>query len=248
MMIAKSETKSGMALLVRLNLYRTFTSVYGLLYLIIGMILPIVMSFVFSNSIGRQADVSGIPIIASLIPAILPLFVSVGSIGVAYLFSSDRSNGFYEYLIATRRIKIRDIFLSYAIISALIVSLLLGVDFAIIYIILKLKAPLLLPAFLKLFIVYALPVSYFISQISVLAMLTWSSLSKRYVGVNSPGGIGSVIGIIPSLIFLFVGVESGLFANDIDLVGGLFSIIVFAVFVVILVVVIKLMSNERMLA
>jgi electron transport complex protein RnfC len=83
MMIAKSETKSGMALLVRLNLYRTFTSVYGLLYLIIGMILPIVMSFVFSNSIGRQADVSGIPIIASLIPAILPLFVSVGSIGGA---------------------------------------------------------------------------------------------------------------------------------------------------------------------
>jgi len=248
MTTARNETTSGMAVLVRFNLRRTFTSVYGLLYLIIGIVIPVAVAYPIASSIGNSPGVTGVPLVSSLIPALLPMFATVGSMGVAYLFSSDRSNGLYEYLLATRRIKISDIFISYAVIDSIVVTVVLGLDLPIIYIILALRAPLLLHGFFILLLVYSIPVAYFVSLISVLAMLTWSSLSKRYVGVNSPGGIGSVIGVIPSILFIFLGIGSGLFSNDIDLLGGIFSIVVFAIFIVILVVVVKLMSNERMLA
>ncbi len=247
-MKAKSESGSGIALLLRFNLRRTFTSVYGLLYLVIGMAVPIAMILPISSEIGSQQVVTQVPIVSSLIPAILPLFATTGSTGVAYLFSTDRSNGLYEYLIATRKIKIRDIFLSYSIIDAVVVSAILGVDLAVVYVTLALKVPSLLHGLLFIVIVYSIPVAYFASLISVLAMLTWSSLSKRYVGVNAPGGIGTLIGVIPTLLFLLVVIGSGLFSGNIDLVGGLFSIVIFAAFVILLVIVTRLMSNERMLA
>ncbi len=246
-MKATNKARSGISVMIRFNLRRTFTSVYGWIYLVIGMALPIVFTVIFSSEIGKQPGVTQVPIISSIIPALLPMFATLGSIGVAYLFSTDRSNGVYEYLIATRKIKISDIFVSYSLIDAVIVSLVLGVDLLIIYIVLMLKAPSLLHGLFLLVLVYSIPVAYFASLISVLAMLTWSSLSKRYPGVNSPGGIGSLIGIIPPLLFLFVGVDSRLFKGNLDLIGGLFSIAVFAAFVIILVVVTKLMSNERML-
>jgi hypothetical protein len=121
------------------------------------------------------------------------------------------------------------------------------VDISTIYAVLTLKAPGLLHGFLLLVLVYAIPVAYFTSLISILTILTWSSLAKRYPGVNSPGGIGTVIGVVPSIVFLFVGVESGLFLGNIGLIGGLFSVVVFAAFVGLLTVVVRLMSNERML-
>lgn len=244
----EGESRSGAVLLVIFNIRRTFTTVFGLFYIIIGIALPIAITIPISSAIGNQKGITQVPIAFSLIPAILPMFAVIGSMGVAYFFSTDRSNGLYEYLIATRKINISDIFLSYSIIDAIIVSVILGVDLAIIYIILTLKAPSLLHGLLMLVIVYSIPVAYFASILSVLAMLTWSSLSKKFAAVNAPGGIGSVIGLIPPVVFLLVGVDSRIFAGNLDLIGGLFSIVIFGAFIILLIVVLKLMSSERMLA
>ena len=72
-------------------------------------------------------------------------------------------------------------------------------------------------------------------------------MSKVYPGVNAPGGLGSIIGIIPPLVFLIVIVRI-VRPSDLLLIAGLFSVSLFIILILLLVVVIKRMSNERMLA
>ena len=108
-----------------------------------------------------------------IIPAILPLTATIGGMGVTYLFSTDRSNGVYEYLIATGKIKIRDIFLSFSIVTISLISIILGIDIATIMVIVHLMVPSIAGTMLELIGVFSVPVAYVSSLISILAMLTW---------------------------------------------------------------------------
>ena len=49
-------------------------------------------------------------------------------------------------------------------------------------------APTVAGTMLELIGVFSVPVAYVSSLISILAMLTWVSMSKTYPGVNAPGG------------------------------------------------------------
>lgn len=244
-MMTASRMESGTSVLIRFNLGRAFTSVYGLAYMIMGLVMPIAMIFLMLRS--NQLAESGVAslILYVTIPAFLPLFATIGSIGVTYLFSTDRSNGVYEYLIATRRIKIRDIFVSYAVADAVIVSVILGIDVSVLYVYANMQFGGMVSGIMKMLAVFSIPVAYFSSLISDLAMLTWSSLSKTYPGVNSPGGIGTIIGVIPPMVFLLIG-ETSRGLNQYQL-GAVFSGAVFVIFVLLLFVVIRKMSNERMI-
>lgn len=237
--------KNGTIELIRFSLGRTFTSIYGLAYMIIGILMPIVMIVTILSSL-KTADSAAVSLIIYItLPAFIPLFATIGGLGVTYLFSTDRSSGVYEYLIATRKIKVRDIFVSFAIADIAVVAIILGIDLTALYLFVHLKFASLLSGLLKMVLVFSIPVAIFSSLISSLAMLTWSSLSKTYPGVNSPGGIGAIIGVVPPLVFLFVGQSgSGL---DQYLLGGIFSVILFGLFITLLVVVIRNMSNERMI-
>lgn len=235
----------GVTLLLRFGLYRAFTSVYGLMYLAIGAIIPLVP--ILSITLSTDGISGGASILTSFLPALIPVFATIGGLGVAYLFSTDRSNGVYEYMIATRKIRIKDIFISYSAVEAVTVSIILGITLSLVYVLLSLQNPASVSPFFKLVLLFSVPVAYFSSLISVMAMLTWSSLSKRYPGVNAPGGVGSIIGVIPPLVFLVAVARSGIFVGDIDLVGGIFSIVMFVIFIALLLVVTKTISNERML-
>lgn len=235
-------------MLTRFGLYRAFTSVYGLIYLVIGLAIPLFFVFSLTRSMGDlTGSGAGSLIVVQVLPTLLPLFATVGGLGVVYLFSTDRSNGVYEYLVATRKIKVRDIFISYSMVEAVAVSIILGINIAIECALFYGNGTAFLTSFLKLVLIFSIPVAFFSSLISVMAMLTWSSLSKRYPGVNAPGGIGSVIGVIPPLVFLMLGLQSDLVLGNIYLLAGVFSIAMFVIFVVMLVVITRLMSNERML-
>lgn len=236
---------NGTSILVKFNLTRAFTSVYGLVYMIIGMVMPTILMVTILTRSGLQAAPSVASILYFVLAAFLPVFATVGGIGVTYLFSTDRSNGVYEYLIATRKIKIRDIFISYAVATVIVISIILAVDITVAFIVIGKQGHTALIDFLKLVGVFSVPIAYLSSLLSALAMLTWSSLSKTFPGVNSPGGVGTLIGVIPPIVLLLV-VERLRTLNP-YLYGGVFSIVVFVIFVVVLVVVIKKMSNERMI-
>lgn len=238
---------NGVKILVNFNLSRAFRSIYGIFYLLIGIAMPIIFSAILLSSFKSILES---PIWASIlgqtIPAIIPLMATIGGMGVTYLFSTDRSNGVYEYLIATGKIKIQDIFLSFSIVTIALISIILGTDITAIFIIINFMAPSTTVTIFELIAVFSVPVAYVSSLISILAMLTWVSMSKTYPGVNAPGGIGSVIGFIPPMFFLIVIVRI-FHPLDIILIGGLFSIILFIIFIALLIVVVRRMSNERML-
>ncbi len=238
---------NGVKILVNFNLSRAFRSIYGIFYLLIGIAMPIIFSAILLSSFKSILESPiGASILGQTIPAIIPLMATIGGMGVTYLFSTDRSNGVYEYLIATGKIKIQDIFLSFSIVTIALISIILGTDITAIFIIINFMAPSTTVTIFELIAVFSVPVAYVSSLISILAMLTWVSMSKTYPGVNAPGGIGSVIGFIPPMFFLIVIVRI-FHPLDIILIGGLFSIILFIIFIALLIVVVRRMSNERML-
>ena len=238
---------NGTKVMVRFNFLRAFNSIYGLIYLLIGIVMPLLISVLLLSSIKSFVKYPvGTSFLGQIIPAILPLTATIGGMGVTYLFSTDRSNGVYEYLIATGKIKIRDIFLSFSIVTISLISIILGIDIATIMVIVHFMVPSIAGTMLELIGVFSVPVAYVSSLISILAMLTWVSMSKTYPGVNAPGGIGSIIGIIPPMVFLLVIVRI-IRPTDIILIAGLFSAALLIVFIALLVVVVRRMSNERML-
>ena len=238
---------NGTKVMVRFNFLRAFNSIYGLIYLLIGIVMPLLISVLLLSSIKSFVKYPvGTPFLGQIISAILPLTATIGGMGVTYLFSTDRSNGVYEYLIATGKIKIRDIFLSFSIVTISLISIILGIDIATIMVIVHFMVPSIAGTMLELIGVFSVPVAYVSSLISILAMLTWVSMSKTYPGVNAPGGIGSIIGIIPPMVFLLVIVRI-IRPTDIILIAGLFSAALLIVFIALLVIVVRRMSNERML-
>jgi hypothetical protein len=108
-------------------------------------------------------------------------------------------------------------------------------------------SPSLLAKMFEFFVVFSIPVAFISALLSILAMLSWTAMSKVYPGVNAPGGIGSVIGIIPAVVFLVLIIRI-IKPSDIILVAGLYSLSLFVILFLLLMVVIRRMSNETMLA
>lgn len=245
-MTSQNNVSSGVGVLFRFVLKRAFTSVYGLMYIIIGTALPLVMLVLLITSLGSLPSGSGVSgTLMHYVAAFVPLFSSIGVIGVTYMFSTDRSNGLYEYLIATRRVRVKDIFIGYSMVVVVVVTIIMGIALAVSTLLVNFEESAYLTPFLEMMAVFSIPVAYFSSLIATIAMLTWTSLSTTFPGVNAPGGIGSILGIIPPLAYMFVGpLISGL---NPYVLGGIFSAGVFGVFAVLLVVVIRGISNETML-
>ncbi|MGC8516176.1 MAG: hypothetical protein ACP5OC_08615 [Thermoplasmata archaeon] len=242
------DSLNGMKILASFNTSRAFKTVYGLLYLLIGIIFPIIVSGILLFSLKSIVNsAAGSSVVLEMIPSFVPIAATIGCIGVAYLFSTDRSNGVYEYLIATGQIKISDIFLSFSLVTVAVVSLLLAIDISGIFVMAYFTAPSLLIKMFEFFAVFSIPVAYISALLSILAMLSWTAMSKVYPGVNAPGGIGSIIGIMPAVVFLIVIIRI-IKPSDIILIAGLFSLALLVILILLLMVVIKRMSNETMLA
>ena len=240
------ENSNAFKYLIRFGILRTFSTVYGLIYIFMGILIPLL----FYISTFQSFSASSLPSLGFLVflfPIMLSLFSQIGSSGTAYLFSSDRANGVYEYLLASKTVKVSDIFMTYSISAIVITSLILGVNLAIFYGVDLIRSSSIPWDITEFVIIFTVPMSYFLTLISILSMLTWASLTKRYPGVNAPGGIGTIIGIIPVMVFLMLVIKYLWFQENIMFVGQIFSIILGIIFVVLTVTVIRLMSNERML-
>ena len=240
------ENRQAFTHLVRFELFRTFSTLYGLLYVFFGILFPVFLYITTFQSFSASS-IPSLGFLAFLVPIMLPLFSQIGSSGTAYFFSSDRANGVYEYLLASKTVKVSDVFLSHSVSGIITTSLILGVNLAIFYGA-NLVRSLILPWDVTEFIIiFTVPISYFSSLISILSMLTWASLTKRYPGVNAPGGIGTIIGVIPVLVFFILVNKYLWFQENIMFAGKIFSLILGIILVILTVTVIRLMSNERML-
>ena len=220
---------------------------YGRVYLIMGVVLSFIIVAPISAA-GRSipTGVNGATQALSQIPAlILPLFAIIGSMGGLMIFTSDKTKGVYEYLIAYG-VSISNIFWSIVLATVGLASIVLVVSIASTVGILIATGASISFAFVELIVFYAIPISYTSSMFMSMAGMIWSSLATRRAGVNSPVGLAPVLGIIPVMAVLILSSRVG--AGNFILLIGMVSIALVLIVGVMIAVSNRNMVRERFLS
>ena len=142
-------------------------------------------------------------LVALSYPDLLPMAAIISSMGALMIFSSDKTKGVYEYLIAYG-VNPSSIFWSILAATAGIVSIVLVIAIPAAEILLASLNGSVPYVFVQLTLTYVIPLSYAGAVLGSMAGMVWSSLSARRAGVNSPVGIAPLLGIIPVLAVLTV--------------------------------------------
>ena len=143
---------------------------------------------------------------ASSFPLLLPIFGSMACVGTLTVFTSDRTKGVLEYLMAygasPRRLFANFLAATLASISIVVViavGVSVGVYFAL--------GNQISIALLLLLGGYAIPMSYVSGAFATTVGMYWSVLSSPREGMNSPIGLAPFLGILPPVAVLaLVGV------------------------------------------
>jgi hypothetical protein len=177
---------------------------FGKVYLIMGIVLGIVMSALYlSVPTALPSGTTQVPEMISQIPALLlPIFAVIGSFGSLMIFVSDKDKGVYEYLIAYG-VEPSRIFWSIALGAIGLVSVVLGISICANVAIALVRGALSL-TYVEILIFYVIPISYAVTVFMNMAGMIWSSLAVRRSGINSPVGVISIIGVIPSMATLML--------------------------------------------
>lgn len=220
---------------------------YGRIYLVMGVVLSFIIVVPLA-AIGRSipAGVNGTAQVLSQIPALtLPLFAIIGSMGGLMIFTSDKTKGVYEYLIAYG-VSISSIFWSIVLATVGLTSIVLVVSIASTVGILIVTGASISFAFVELVIFYVIPISFTSSMFMSMAGMLWSSLATRRAGVNSPVGLAPVLGIIPVMAVLLLSSRVG--AGNFILLVGSVSIALVLIVIAMIAVSNKKMVRERFLS
>ncbi len=141
-------------------------------------------------------------------PLILPLTVVLGSVGGLWLYTGDRRKGVYEYLIAYG-IDVSTIFLSIIVATVGLATLVLASSVLImvaVYLAMGVHTTL---GLIEIILLYTLPLSYSSPVFMSMAGMTWSALTTRVTGVNSPVGVAPLLGIAPPLVVIVLSAVAG---------------------------------------
>jgi hypothetical protein len=246
--------------LIKLELERMLKTSYGLIYIgiSVGLSIFIIMINLLLGPTPQTAAAAkpgeallGLSnpasyVLVAIYPYILPLFTIMGAAGVAYFFSGDKSWGFFEYLMGSLKVKVGMIYFSYILTTLAIMAILVTVNVSVAILAIYFYIGSIPSFFNDILLVYSIPITFISALISVLAMLTWSSLSKSYPGINSPGGIGTILGIVPILGFLFISFEIGV--SHLLVVSALYVTGIALIFIFFFMIAVRKMANERMIA
>jgi len=191
------------------------------------------------------------PSFTSSYPLFVPIFGVVGSMGGLTVFTSDRTKGVLEYLMAygysPRRLFV-NVLLTTLVLVAIIVgigtSVSLGVYFA--------EGHTATSALAIGVGVYAIPMAFACAAFASTVGVYWTALSSPRAGINSPVGLIPFIGILPALATLLaivVATLSGpLSTTDVLLILGS-GLALVAIFVIALIASMgRLLRRERLLS
>jgi hypothetical protein len=166
----------------------------GWRFLVIGTAMAMLLSIVLL--VGRHSSA-----FVTVFPLEIPLFAVLGSTGGLMTFTTDRTKGVFEYLIAYG-IRPRSLFadglLATLAMSAIILglALLAGLGAAVS------QGVVLTDGLWKTIAFYTVPMSVagglFVSTIGMI----WSSVSTPRTGLNGPVGIAPMFGIGPTVLVL----------------------------------------------
>lgn len=239
----------------------------GKIFIGIGFVLPIILLllFTFSGSLGRN-EVSRTAIqelaakmgltnpdlylVAVLYPFIMPVFSIVGSVMAPALYSEDKNNGFYEFIMSSTKIGTREIFWSIVLTGLAMVLIIIAVIFTatlIIFIALNGSIPFF---FLRELAVYSVPVAVVASLIVSSVAFLSEAMTKRISFVNSPAGIAPIFGIAIALIpllFFETSLSGPVNLNQLLTILAAYVGSAFVAFVILFFIITKRMVRERFL-
>lgn len=186
----------------------------GRIYLITGIVIPVFVLMItmfvgvtpqtYSDlskySSGTGISNVGLLSISILIPYLIPLFSIVGSIGVPAIFSEDRSNGFYEFVLSSTKIGTKEVFWAVIITSVAITGLILAIVVAMSVSLFQLRVGFIPGYFLKDLAIYSVPISIMATFLVASVTFISQALTKRISYVNSPAGLAPIFGIIMTII------------------------------------------------
>ncbi len=206
----------------------------------------------FAQSMGLR-DVS-LYLVALILPFIAPVFTVVGTMMAPALYSEDKENGFFEFILSSTRFETRDIFWA-IILTALIVGIITiaiaVVEILIVVFSLNGSVPSL---FLKELLIYTIPISVIAVLIGTSIAFVSQALTRRMTFVNSPAGLAPVFGVIIAVIPLFFSIFSarGVFGpvdfNQLYLILGAYVAGTFILFLIVFFFTNVRMVRERFLS
>ena len=229
------------ASLLRTNFKRAIG--FGRIYLVMGVVLPVVVGQGIGTSIPTDASVP--PVLSEIFPLMLPLFAALGGVGALMVFVSDKSRGVYEYLIAYG-VGVYDIFWSVVLATLGLVSIIILASLGGTAAIVLASGKSMPVSEIELILVYSIPLSYAAAAFMSMSGMVWSFLTTRVAGVNSPVGLAMPLGITPVLVVLLLSVAVG--PGGFVLLTAAGTVVLVAAVVSMMVVANKKMVRERLLA
>lgn len=182
---------------------------------------------------------------AQTFPLEMPVFAVLGSLGGLMTFTSDRTKGVFEYLIAYG-LRPRTLFIDGLVSTAAMAAIILGLSLLVGLGAAVADGAALTEDFAKSIALYTIPMSFAGALFTSTVGMIWSSVSTPRTGINSPVGIAPMVGIAPTVLVLIVAetVPSSEFYYV--TVGAAAAII--AAVVGLLVLSARLMGRERFLS
>jgi hypothetical protein len=182
---------------------------------------------------------------ATTYPLEVPIFAVLASTGGLITFTSDRTKGVFEYLIAYG-VRPQSLFVNGLLATITLAGIILGIALAVglglagadgVPITWDLEQSILL---------YTIPMSFAGALFTSTVGMIWTSVSSPRTGMNSPIGFAPLVGIGPTVLVLIVA-ETLPSSQFYDFTAGAAAAILVAV-VVLLAASSRLMGRERFLS
>jgi hypothetical protein len=215
----------------------------GRFVLIVGTVWSIILGA--STAIGSP---SGFP---TSFPLLLPIFGSMAAVGALTVFTSDRTKGVLEYLMAYG-VAPRRLFANFlagalgaiSIVLVIAISVSVGAYLA--------GGNRVSTTFLLLLVGYAIPMSYVSGAFSTTVGMYWSALSSPREGIGSTIGLAPLFGVLPPVATLVLvgifGATYGITTNEFLLVTGTVLAVIGVTVLYLLANLGHLLRRERLLS
>jgi hypothetical protein len=181
----------------------------------------------------------------STFPLEVPLFAVVGSIGGLMTFTSDRTKGVFEYLIAYG-VRPRTLFLDSLASTGALVGILLGLSLLVGFGAATASGLPLTGALAKSVALYTIPMSFAGALFTATVGMIWSSVSSPRTGMNNPVGLAPMVGIAPTVLVLIVA--ESVPSSDFYYVTAGAAALIIVVVVILVAMSARLMGRERFLS
>ncbi len=211
----------------------------GWRFLVIGTGVSLVLAVILV--VGAHSRTS----FTQIFPVELPLFCVMGSLGGLMTFTSDRTKGVFEYLIAYG-VHARSLFLDGLVATAALVAIILGLSIGAGVGAAAATGIPLTEDFVKTVALYTIPMAFAAGLFASTVGMLWSSVSSPRSGINSPLGLAPTTGIAPTILVLIVAESAP--ASDFYYITTGAAVTIIVVTVGLLALSARLMGRERFLS